>query len=267
MRARLRCLRYGVPEPPSSFQNWTLSLIRPPYRVLTDFEPARAVGAVGKFSDIPAGEIVVGIPMSVNQSDPLDELVWLFSFLPWYSLAVRVPSGGGPAFLSLVNRLARYGAVVIPGASVEPDEIAEAVTRSFDPRNDLPRWLSAAVAQWSDRRRRQAVRQFIVGFGYDSESPHGQLQAMSRSRGPIWLRVGRGVRAGVNLQLEPDLPLRQVARRSGFFDSKAMERSIWRLFGVRARDIRGTMGLNWLLWRFVSGQGHGREIRWDRPFP
>jgi len=43
-----------------------------------------------------------------------------------------------------------------------------------------------------------------------------------------------------------------------------MERALSRAFGVTSDAIRGTVGWEWLLWRFLSGLGTGQAVNWDR---
>lgn len=66
-----------------------------------------------------------------------------------------------------------------------------------------------------------------------------------------WLAVAHAVRAGLRMQAEPSAPLLALAVECGYSDHSSLSRQCLRLFGVRPGRIRGLLGWEWLMDRWL----------------
>lgn len=67
-----------------------------------------------------------------------------------------------------------------------------------------------------------------------------------------WFHLARAVHAALRLQAQPDASTSVIARQFGFGDHSALAHLLRRTFGVQAREIRGTLGWEWLLDRWFT---------------
>lgn len=70
-----------------------------------------------------------------------------------------------------------------------------------------------------------------------------------------WFQLARAIHAALRLQAEPDAPMAAVAQQMGFADHSALAHLLRRSLGVRAREIRGTLGWEWLLHHWLVSRG------------
>lgn len=66
-----------------------------------------------------------------------------------------------------------------------------------------------------------------------------------------WRALGRVVGLGVALQTEAHPTIAQACRPSGFANGSSASHTCRRLLGVPPRDLRATLGWEWLLARFL----------------
>ena len=66
-----------------------------------------------------------------------------------------------------------------------------------------------------------------------------------------WLAAANAVRAALRLQAEEGAPLLALAVECGYSDHSSLSRQSLRLFGLRPGAIRGTLGWEWLLDRWL----------------
>ncbi len=66
-----------------------------------------------------------------------------------------------------------------------------------------------------------------------------------------WLHVARALHAALHLQARPGVPVSVVAGELGFADHSALVHLFQRSFGVSVREIRNTLGWEWLLHRWL----------------
>lgn len=249
--------------PPAALASCRLRLVPPPYRMAMLIPSWRSVADLPSDSVAPTrGMLLVCDYRGARPDAILTVISWLRGMLPWLSLVVRISEGWTTSVATgLSIRVARRGAVPVPSV-MGTAEIAGVVAQSFDGRLDLVRWLSTVVPGWPASLRSRAADLFQAGYtGLDEKSDVSE----SRSRQPLWSRVGRAVRAATALERDPDAAYRTLAYRVGFSAPQSMDRAFERLFGVNARDIRGAAGVEWLLWRFLTGVGSGKETRWHAP--
>lgn len=260
----LRAYRAAIPdEPPSGVETtWRFLITEPPYNELRP---------VGRLDDLPrlrvdaarpprGGVLVATSNDGLNPLGRFRELPWIRSALPWCPLVV---AGLGPTTTTLlamyVNRLARRGALLLPEESVSAEGVARAVKAASEPSLELTQWLGYATPGWPRRARGRAVKEFALGFGSNRRDG-----TRTPSRQKLWVRVGRATGAARVIQMNPDEPVSRLAHKARYADFRSMDRALLRLFGVYTRQIRSTVGWEWLLWRFLCHRGEGKEWSWDR---
>lgn len=246
---------------------WTFRLCRPPYQALEWGADLATLTAHTLRGGVPeAGVVLVGSPLLVDPHRPLVEIDALRGAFPWMSLAVVGPAGAPSAVLAgLLTRVSRRGGVAIPAEQSTPSEIARAVLDAFVPEPDLAGWLRAVGRYLGRRPPAEAVEDFMRGYLYDPEAgwERGGFAPLAR-RMRTWALAGRALAAAQRIQREPTAPLLAVAHRTGYADHRAMSRALLRAFGVTPGAIRGSVGWEWLMWRFVTGLGEGRGRAWDQ---
>lgn len=238
-------------------------MVRPPYE-RSELLP----GALDRVTELEErltdGCILLASPLSIKPRPPFHELSWLRRAMPQAALAVRAPLPIPPATAgSVFTRLARCGAVIVVDSSSDTRQVALTVREAFDAEADVPRWLAAAVPRWPVRERMAASEDLFRGFQYDPEDVHlRQPLSPLPSAQRIWIRAGRALRSALMLQVEgfngPGASDLHVAHSVGYADGRSMNRALRRLFGVSGNEIRGTVGWEWLLWRFLTDSGEGR---------
>ena len=69
-----------------------------------------------------------------------------------------------------------------------------------------------------------------------------------------WFQLARALHAALRLQAEPDASMTAVAQKLGFADHSALAHLLRRSLGVRASEVRGTLGWEWLLHRWFTSK-------------
>ena len=69
-----------------------------------------------------------------------------------------------------------------------------------------------------------------------------------------WHQVFRALHTALKIQADPDTPFLKLAMSLGYHDHSALSRQINRNFGLNPGDIRGTLGWEWLLERWLRKQ-------------
>ena len=67
-----------------------------------------------------------------------------------------------------------------------------------------------------------------------------------------WLAAAHATRAALRMQAEPAAPLLALAVECGYSDHSSLSRQCLRLFGVRPGRIRGMLGWEWLMDRWLK---------------
>jgi hypothetical protein len=77
-----------------------------------------------------------------------------------------------------------------------------------------------------------------------------------------WFQVARALYAALRLQAQVDVGLLPLAHEMGYNDHSALSQLIYRSFGLRPSAIRGTLGWEWLLDRWIGRYPRCRRPRW-----
>jgi len=76
-----------------------------------------------------------------------------------------------------------------------------------------------------------------------------------------WFQVARAVHTVLRLQAEPDKPLLRIAHDFGYADHSALSQLVYRAFGIRPGAIRGTLGWEWLMYRWLRRLPEAASLR------
>jgi AraC-like DNA-binding protein len=69
-----------------------------------------------------------------------------------------------------------------------------------------------------------------------------------------WYQAARALHAALRIQGEPQTCLMRLAHTLGYADHSALSQLVYRAFGVRPGVIRGTLGWEWLMERWMRSQ-------------
>lgn len=92
--------------------------------------------------------------------------------------------------------------------------------------------------------------------GVIGEPPHVIRRRCRGERIPSpgeWLRLGRLLHAVFMVQRQPGSSLELVALESGYGGRSHLSRHVKHYFGLRPGEIRGTLGWEWMMNRWVEG--------------
>lgn len=259
-------------SPPEELEDWRFCMLRPPY---TSADPVRPDSSwtelSAEFTDHGRGCIVVGALRVHSPTHTYHELDWLRTALPFAALAIEAPTPQAfTPLASLLSRLAKHGIVVLPERAPTVADVADAISAAVEPNVDVRLWVTTVLPGWSAVERQHALQHLADGLAYDPEAiARGRPDASPPSRQPVWVDVGRALHAALILQDRYSeqggaLALLRAAHASGYADTRAMNRALMRAFGVTSREIRGTAGWEWLMWRFVVGDGTGKRRWWGQ---
>jgi AraC-like DNA-binding protein len=68
----------------------------------------------------------------------------------------------------------------------------------------------------------------------------------------LWLRAARALQTALRLQRQPEIPLLPLALELGYADHSALSLVLHRAFHIRPGQVRGTLGWEWLLARWLD---------------
>jgi hypothetical protein len=240
---------------------WDFQVYRAPYANPESFE-SLFEGSETCLPDLlpTRGPILLGNLPRLDPNVQFTDLGWIQEAVPWMSLALRAPAGLERGLLaSALTRVAKHGAVVLPHDASVGDAVV-ALSSSFVPAIDVPRWLMHAAPGWRSRARLSAAEQLCEGF-LAYERP--ELRPADRpSRTKLWAQVGRALHGALVVQASGTSTAEQI--RASYHDSRSLDRALRRAFGVGIADVRQTVGWRWLLWRFLCGAGTGKVKGWDQ---
>ena len=141
-----------------------------------------------------------------------------------------------------------------------------------------PTRLGSAVVEWLQLRqiRLNPNQADLLEKVFDSAPEHGELTSLLehhripqssarfrlRKRGlpspTRWFQLARAVHAALRLQARPEASVAAVAHQLGFVDHSALAHLLRRSLNVTAHQIRGTLGWEWLLDRWLGANGLAR---------
>ena len=95
------------------------------------------------------------------------------------------------------------------------------------------------------------LRELLAGLGRAERTVRTWFRRAGVPGPGKWLAAAHAVRAALRLQAEAGAPLLALAVECGYSDHSSLSRQSLRLFGLRPGAIRGTLGWEWLMDRWL----------------
>lgn len=247
----------AVQPPPDQ----ALVLLRPPYD-----RPEHLAG----WSTLDAARatpgVIAGIRLDRAERDP-ERLGTLVRELRQRSpatpvvLFLQLPMEESVFVTAQATRM-RVRAIVCAGQPVEHG-LRRSLTQTPGLAEDVVEWLglcgvrlSPLVAHLVEQLFRYApLHQDLTGLleriGVAETSARFRMQKKRLPPPSRWFQAARALHAALRIQAEPDTPLLRIAHQLGYSDHSALSQLVHRAFRVRPSAIRGTLGWEWLLARWV----------------
>lgn len=249
--------------PPSVFH------LAPPYE---QFEAVPDVSALAP-TDLPDASL-----LAIGVSSP--EEVWgdvaalvpqLRARFPAAPVVLRVGRDAEGGDLEWARRAGglRVRAVLLEGEPPRP-RLRRILTDATSLPEDLEQWLpmrlpglAPGVVQLACGIVRLAPRftevgALLGGIGLAERTVRTWFQRAGIPGPGKWLATAHAVRAALRLQADERAPLLTLAVDCGYCDHSSLSRQTLRLFGVRPGAIRGTLGWEWLVDRWLRAGRGGR---------
>jgi AraC-like DNA-binding protein len=241
--------------PPSVFR------LAPPYQVFEAVpDPAELAPEV-----LPdASVLAVHLPAPQETWSEAARLVpRLRARFPAAPVVLRVGRGGDQA----ADWARRAGGIHVRAVLLDDEPPFPRLRRVLTDATDLPdqieRWLPVrlpglppAVAHLIGGIVRGApgcaeVGELLAGLGHAERTARTWFRRAGVPGPGKWLAAAHAVRAALRLQAEEGAPLLALAVECGYSDHSSLSRQSLRLFGLRPGAIRGTLGWEWLLDRWL----------------
>ena len=249
------------PAEPQPALHWT----SPPYREARPLPPAAGAAPW----HLPRGTVLV-LDAGATPADLLllpDAVTDARRRFIGAALVVRVAELTA-ATMGLAQRAARLRVRAVIGPGEPSDEVLRpALTRPDDLGDDVVEWLalrgrplSPVVAGLARQVVGQAHRFAQLG---DLFAPLGESERTARHRfrgkglppPSAWHQAGRALHAALRIQAEPQARLSALALELGYADHSGFSRQLTRAFGVTPAAVRGTLGWEWLMERWMARHG------------
>lgn len=225
----------------------------------------------------PAGGIELergGLLLVTPSSPELDwtglrrEIGTLRRRIPTASLVLRVPDGW---VVESVHLIRRAGELHVRGVVVGECDLVETLrpvlTNPTDLSSEIREWLTirgvpVPGSAWDllepiirASRHHRELRNVTKLLDVGARTVRARFRKAGLPSPGRWLQVARALRAALEVQGEPDRPLLTIAVERGYSDHSSLSRQILRLFGLRPRRIRETLGWEWLVDRWLRRSG------------
>lgn len=241
-----------------------IAVVRPPYDRVERFTDSSAVGSVA-----PSPGTVLGVMVT----EAAEELQTLHAVIP--HIRARAPGCAVVMmvrtdlqnFLSVVSQAVRSGirGVVNPDLPLR-SQLRESLTMDRSISEDLIEWLdlrgvrlSPQVASLIGQIIRLApatasLTELLAEIGVPETSARFRMQKKRLPAPSRWYQSARALHASLRIQAQTGTCLLRLAHDLGYADHSALSQLVYRSFGVRPAVIRGTLGWEWLMERWVAGQ-------------
>ena len=179
-------------------------------------------------------------------------------------LVLVVPGASGPDLL-LSARAARAGvrAVLVEGEPLRQNLLI-ALTCRDSLAEDVVEWLalrhlrlSPTVSSLLREIFAHAAAQpdlstLLSRVGLPESSARFRLHKRLLPTPSRWFQAARALHCALRVQASPDVPLMRIAHEFGYADHSALSQLVYRSFRVRPGVIRGTLGWEWLMHRWIG---------------
>ena len=235
-------------------------LVRPPYNRMEYHGSLDALVASHRIPGAIAGLRVRG-GMTWEALQPL--IVALRAQLPAASV-VLVIAEGSPADLLLSARATRAGVRAI---LLEHEPLADGLRRALTCRDtladDVVDWLvlrrlrltpmiSSLIREIFQHAPTTPDLSTLLGrIGMAESSARFRLHKRLLPTPSRWFQAARALHTVLRIQAEPRTSLLRIALELGYADHSALSQLVYRSFRVRPGAIRGTLGWEWLMHRWL----------------
>ncbi|MQA92848.1 MAG: helix-turn-helix domain-containing protein [Gemmatimonas sp.] len=241
--------------------DYPVLLFRPPYGEL-DLRPA--------FPEFGGSGALAGGVLGVQVCRPRVDLYALRAFLrdlihrrPEVPVVVLLQMPPEEAVLAAARLAAlRCRAVIRLGPEL-PTILREVLTDPATLGRDVVDWLRLRSIRPSPNQADLLERIFTDAPNHselatllgDQHISPSSARARLRKRGlpppSRWLQAARAIHAALRIQARPEASVTAIALQLGFTDHSALVHLLRRSLGVSVRQIRGTLGWEWLLDRWL----------------
>jgi AraC-like DNA-binding protein len=250
-----------------------LGRIIPPYR---EVEPVRNLSALAARRTTPGTLLVLDVTcLDEDWLILLDAVSLLRERFPAAPVILRVSEVTTDA-VRLAQRASRLRVrALIGGGEQLYETLRPILTRPDDLGDDVVEWLSASGFTPSPAVS-SLVRHILgrspgfpqLGDLLDTipESERTARHRFQRERlapPSAWHQAARALHTALKIQADPDTPLLQMALDLGYSDHSGFSRQLSRTFGFTPGAIRGTLGWEWLLHRWLLRTNPAMAIRRD----
>lgn len=236
----------------------------PPYREL---HPLPRHGAPGRAALPRAALLVLDVVPGADADAGLQATVHAArARFPAAPLILRVPQLNAPA-IRLAQRAAHLRVRAVLGRD-EPlaDTLRPILTRPDDLGDDVVEWLAlrgcplapgpaAIIRQVVDQARGRGLPPRATAES--GRTVRHRLRVHGLPPPSAWHQMARALRAAMRIQAQPDAALAVLALELGYADRSGLAWQLTRMFGVTPVAIRGTLGWEWLLDRWLGARRPG----------
>ena len=252
------------PRPPARTapaEEYTPFLMHPPYQRM---EFHTAWDALEKEHTVPG--TVAGLRLASASDWPSlhPAIRQLRARLPAARVVLVLP-GGSPGDLLLSARASRGGvrAVLIDEGPLL-ESLRTALTCPDSLAEDVVEWLylrrlrlSPMVATllreiFTNAPTAPDLTTLLTRVGMAESSARFRLHKRLLPTPSRWFQAARALHAVLRIQAQPRMPLLRIALEFGYADHSALSQLVHRAFRVRPGAVRGTLGWEWLMHRWVN---------------
>ena len=251
--------RPGVSVRPSAASH--TFLIHPPYGRL---EFHASFESLQKRHLLPGSVAGIRLEQGTEWASVEPAIRQLKSHLVAAPLVLIVPGASGPDLL-LSARAARAGvrAVLIEGEPLRQNLLVPLTCRD-SLAEDVVEWLtlrhlrlSPTVSSLLREIFAHAASQpdlstLLTRVGLPESSARFRLHKRLLPTPSRWFQAARALHCALRVQASPDAPLMRIAHEFGYADHSALSQLVYRSFRVRPGAVRGTLGWEWLMHRWIG---------------
>jgi AraC-like DNA-binding protein len=242
----------------------TLYALSPPYQ---------GAGTPSHAATLPARGSSAGTVLLVDVERPEAARATLPVLIPQLRRAhpdkpvvLRVDAEADAALTASTARLAgqlRARAVLRRGEPAA-DALRRALTDPVDLGGDVQEWLAQRGPALSPDLSHLArcifggaadepdVTRLIRDAGGSERTARARFHRRGLPPPSGWHQAARGLCAALRLQRDPAVPLLRAALEMGYSDHSSLAHQLRRVFGVGAAEVRGALGWEWLLDRWLE---------------
>jgi AraC-like DNA-binding protein len=241
--------------------DYPVFLIRPPY----EQEDRRPALPNLSGQQLPPGTVIaVEVSRPESASGAIASVVRdLSQRCPSCAVVVLLRMSGEDGLVTAARLAPARLRAVVPVGPAMSSILRDALTDpSLLPR-DAVEWLRQRSIRLNANQADLIEKIFAFGPHHDDVTtlldevgiPSSSARFRLRKRGlPCpgrWFQLARSVHAALQLQARPDLSITRLACQLGFADHSALAHLLRRTLAVTSNEIRGTLGWEWLLDRWL----------------